>query len=241
MKNLIKIVVAITVFMPCLAMAEDLSMKWGLENTWSYIETSRGYQEDGAYYPETKGKKYRSFAFNNNPKVVDPMLKCFDRHFMLWNQYQNEIARRGGSAKPDRKDFERFKSERDPTCDQHAKQQAPVLYFDFVAKSSDQFVLEAIEITTLQFSEYKGGGFFKEEAWYDIVLSHNQGTKRYDVTRRLVFSGHGRCELRFWSDNYYDRQGWISPMGEYMIDIKFIFSTGGKQVSISTGPFKIDV
>jgi len=241
MKNFIRTIVAIIVLTPLPAIAENLSLTWGLENTLSYKETSRTYQEDGAYHLKTKGKRYRTFAFNNNPEVIDPMLKCFDRHFVLWAQYKNEIVRREGSAKPDRRDFEKFKLERDPTCDQHAKKQAPVLYFDFVASSSDQFVLEAIEVTTLQFSEYKGGGFFKEDAWYDIVLSHNKGTKRYDVAKRLVFSGHGRCELRFWSDNYYAGQGWISPMGEYMINIKFIFSAGGKQISVSTGPFKIDV
>jgi len=110
-----------------------------------------------------------------------------------------------------------------------------------VAKSSDQYVLEAIEVTTLGFSEYKGGGFFKEEAWYDILLSHTKGKKRYDVSKRLVFTGNGRCELRFWSDNFYENQGWIAPMGEYMIDIEFIFSVGGKRVSVKTGSFKIDV
>jgi len=228
-------------FAPSIVMAGDLSMKWGLQNTWSYIESSRGAEEDGAYRPKTKGKKYRTFAFNNDQKVVDPMLKCFERHFKLWDQYKNIPDINSGRLKPDKKDFVKFKSERDPSCDQHAVQQAPVLYFDFVAKSNDQFVLEAIEVTTLKFSEYKGGGFFKEEAWYDILLSHTEGMKRYDVAKRLVFSGNGRCELRFWSDNFYKNQGWIPPMGEYMIDIKFIFSAGGKPVSVKTGPFKIDV
>ena len=241
MKNLIKTIVVIVGLLPCIAIADDLVMTWGLQNTWSYHESRRGYQEDAAYHPEEQGEKYRTFGFSNAQDVLPPMFKCFERHFELWKQYQYIIKNRDGSPKPDRKDFERFKSEQDPTCDQHAKKQAPVLYFDFVASSSDQYVLEAIEVTTIRFSEYRGGGFSAGQAWYDITLQHKEGTKRYDVAKRLVFSGHGRCELRFWSDNYFDTQGWIAPMGEYLIDIRFLFSTGGRSISVSTGQFKMDV
>jgi hypothetical protein len=47
--------------------------------------------------------------------------------------------------------------------------------------------------------------------------------------------------LRFWSDNYYSNQGWIAPMGEYLIDIRFVFLMGGRTATVVTGPFKIDV
>lgn len=221
---------------PLATQAQALSMKWGLESTRSYRETERTLDEDGAVRSERAGKRYRTFAFNERDKaVLEPMLKCLQRHEQLWAQY------RKAHAKPVQAEFEQWKAEQDPACDQHAKQQAPVLYFDFVATSQDALVLEAIEIQTVRFSEYRGGGFFRQEAWYDIVLRHDKGTKRYDVSKRLAFTGTGRCELRLWSDNVYPQQGWIAPQGEYLIDIRFVFTSAGKPVSVSTGPFKIDV
>jgi hypothetical protein len=222
------------------AEAQDISLKWGLQNRWSYREEMRAMDEDAAVRKKTKEKTYRAFAFSEQSGVVEPMLKCFERHFRLWDRFKKAAAG-GGGGKLDRQAFEQFKAVEDPACDQQAKKQAPVLYFDFTSGSKEQFVLETIEVTTLGFSEYKGGGFSKEEAWYDITLAHKPGKKRYDVARRLVFSETGRCELRLWSDNYYEGQGWIAPMGEYLIDIKFIFSAAGMEKSVSTGPFKIDV
>lgn len=222
------------------ANAQDISLRWGLENAWSYRETTRKLDEDATVGTGGKQNTYRTFAFNNAPQVVDTMLQCFGRHFTLWEKF-NKTQDVSGPPDARRRAFDQYKASEDPTCDQHAKKQAPVLYFDFVANTKDEFVLEAIEITTLRFSEYKGGGFAKDEVWYDITLSHKEGRKRYDVSKRLVFSGTGRCVLRFWSDNFYENQGWIAPMGEYLIDIKFIFSSAGKQKVISTGAFKIDV
>lgn len=242
MKSSIKLILAIAVIVPLAAVADDLSMAWGLENTWSYWETQRTIEQDASWKPPSVGKKYRTFAFKDGKTEVNNLrFPCYERHFEFWDKYQDAIAESGDSAAPDRIDFEEFKSKNDAICDQHAKQQAPVLYFDFVGQPNQQYVLEAIDVTTLRFSEYMGGGFFKEEAWYDIVLSHNEGTKRFNVSKRLKFSGSGRCELRFWSDNFYEKQGWISPMGEYMIDIGFVFSDGDKEIVINTGPFKIDV
>ena len=237
MRSLISVTALLAVALSSAADAQKLSMLWGLENTWSYRETKRSLDEDGAVRSKKPQKEYRAFAFSNDKSVVDPMLQCFDRHFKLWDQYRKTL----GGGQPTKAGFEKFKSGEDPACDQHAKRQAPVLYFDFVSSPKDQFILEAIEITTLRFSEYRGGGFFKEEAWYDLLLSHKVGKKRYDVSKRLVFTGTGRAELRLWSDNYYAGHGWIAPMGEYLIDIKFIFSSDGREITVSTGPFKIDV
>jgi len=241
MKNLTKHVGLFALLLiASVARAQEISMKWGLENKWSYQETTRTLNDDASVHSNRGSRKYQTFSFNNNSAVVDTMLKCFERHFELWSKFTRTWSG-GDPSKSKRQAFEEFKSVQDPLCDQHAKQQAPVLYFDFVSKSKDEFILEAIEITTLRFSEYKGGGFSKEEAWYDVILSHAQGKKRYDVSKRLAFTGTGRSELRFWSDNYYAEQGWIAPMGEYLIDIKFIFSCAGKQTTVRTGPFKIDV
>jgi hypothetical protein len=35
--------------------------------------------------------------------------------------------------------------------------------------------------------------------------------------------------------------GLIGPMGEYFIDIRFVFLVGGCTASMVTGPFKLDV
>ncbi|MFZ4856961.1 MAG: hypothetical protein ACOYL3_11240 [Desulfuromonadaceae bacterium] len=238
MKNLIRAVAAVVISLPCIAVGGDLSLKWGLENNWSYSESLQ--PDYGETRPKAKAKKYRTFTLSGR-EVTESLRKCLERHFKIWDEYKVSLVAQPGQPKPDKKDFEKFKAERDPFCDQHAVKQAPVLYFDFIARSGEQYVLEAIEVTTLDFAEYKGGGFFKEEAWYDIVLQHKKGIKRFDVAKRLVFSGNGRCELRFWSDNFDASHGWSAPMGEYMIDIKFIFSAGGKRVSVSTGTFRMDV
>lgn len=231
--------------------AQGLSMKWGLENTWSYVETRRAEGEDLSVASKSKEQKYRAFAFNDRDREVrEPMLKCFQRHEALWDQFRKSGAQEKRStaraaapqdADADRLAFEAYKTKNDPFCSEHAKKQAPRLYFDFVGSPAQQYVLERVEVTTLDFSEYRGGGFAMKEAWYDIVLAHRKGVKAYEVEPRLVFSGVGRVQLRLWSDNFYPQMGWMAPMGEYKIDIRFVFSAGGKTVSVRTGPFKIDV
>lgn len=116
---------------------------------------------------------------------------------------------------------------------------APVLYFDFIG-NSQKYVLESIEIKTIDFDEYMGGGFFLNNAWYDIELKHEKGKHLYKVDKKLQFNGSGRAQLRFWSDNYYESMG-MSPMGCYLISLKFNFISNGKMISVETEPFKIDV
>jgi len=210
-------------------------LRWGLQNTFSYSEGVR--PRDGDAASRAKGPRtLRAFEFKEkDAKVREPMLKCFQRHDQLWDEFRKR------SPQPGQEAFEAFKRERDPFCDQFARQLAPSLYFDFNAPGGEPYVLQAIEVRTLGFSEYRGGGFARQEAWYDIVLPHKPGTRRYPVDKRLSFTGTGRCELRLWSDNQYPAMGWLAPMGEYTIDIRFIFSAGGREVSVATGPFKVDV
>jgi hypothetical protein len=230
--------------------AQQLSMTWGLENTWSYRELHQGrtYEQDAAYRPESGGKRYRTFEFIEGKKDVDePRFECLERHFQLWEAYQAAIKEGEipsppkGDPDSERRAFVAYKTQMDPFCTMHADKQAPALYFDFIADSPHEYVLRHIEITTLRFSEYMAGGFIKEQAGYDIVLSHKEGTKIVNIERKLAFSGHGRVELRFWSDNYYPKQGWIVGPGEYMIDICFVFSVAGGVAKVATGPFKIDL
>jgi hypothetical protein len=170
-------------------------------------------------------------------------LACLSGFERLWDKYRRSAPTPGAHAATDaaRDRFRAYLASEDPKCVGQLKKTAPRLYFDFTADTAAQFVLERVEVTTLKFSEYRGGGFAEKEAWYDILLSHREGVRAYFPEPRLVFKEHGRVTLRLWSDNFYPSVGWIAPMGEYTIDIRFVFSTADKTVTVSTGPFKIDV
>jgi hypothetical protein len=160
----------------------------------------------------------------------------FDRHHPLWEKYIETI---GENSELDKENFNLFVKREDPYFYGMAQRMAPVLYFDFVGLNKE-YVLETIEIETINFNEYKGGGFFQNNAWYDIELKHEEGIHTYAVNKKLRFVGSGRAELRFWSDNYYKNVG-LSPMGCFTINIKFNFIYDGKKVSVQTNPFLIDV
>lgn len=236
--------------LPTMLQAQHLSMRWGLENVWSYHEPAKGrtFNQDAAYKPAPAGKTYRTFEFIEGKKDVDePRFSCLERHFQVWEAYKKAIKEgkipTGGEFDSDsaRRSFAAYRTRMDPLCVAHADKQAPVLYFDFLADSPQEYNLRHIEITTLRFSEYRAGGFAREQAGYDIVLSHNEGKKIVNVEKTLAFSGHGRIELRFWSDNYYPQQGWITGPGEYLIDVRFVFWVAGRTVDVATGPFKMDL
>jgi hypothetical protein len=229
------------------SMAQKVDMKWGLENTWSYYEPVQGRADDedaAMHRPKSTARRYRTFAFAEAKReVLDPWLSCINWVERLWGVYQRSAPAPSAGAGADaaRELFRAHLGREDPKCVGQLKKTAPRLYFDFTTDTAGQFVLERVEVTTLRFSEYRGGGFAEKEAWYDILLSHRKGVKPYFPEPRLVFKEHGRVTLRLWSDNFYPNVGWIAPMGEYTIDIRFVFSTAGKTVTVSTGPFKIDV
>jgi hypothetical protein len=227
--------------------AERLDLQWGLENTWSYREEQPGRTDDVASIGRAGGagaRRYRTFAFNEGmAEVREPWLACIDAVMGLWGPYLEALpaAARGDRSDAARRAFQAHVRERDPGCVAQFRKTAPQLYFDFVADDAAQWVLEQVEVTTLGFSEYKGGGFAEGEAGYDLVLAHRAGLKTYRPEPRLVFKERGRLRLRLWSDNVYPNVGWIAPMGEYTLDIAFVFSVQGRRVTVRTGAFKIDV
>jgi hypothetical protein len=229
------------------SLAQKIDMRWGLENTWSYYEPAQGRAEDedaATHSPKSTTARYRTFAFaEGKAEVLEPFLTCLNEFMRLWDQYRRSAPAPSAGTTADfaRDQFRSFVACEDPKCIGQLKRTAPRLYFDFTADTAEQFVLERVEVTTLKFSEYRGGGFAEKEAWYDILLSHRKGVKSYFPEPRLVFKEHGRVTLRLWSDNFYPDVGWIAPMGEYTIDIRFVFATMGKTVTVNTGPFKIDV
>jgi len=215
--------------------SQSLSLKYGLESRHHTESNNLGMNQE---WPEAKkifSRKRVRFFQERLPH--DRLMDCFSRHWTAWEKFQKV----SGTSAATQDQFNRYKQQNDPGCSQFAKEIAPQLYFDFTAPGSENYVLEKIEVNTLGFGEYKGGGFFEREAWYDILLSNKPGIKTYDVDRRLTFQRTGRAVLRFWSDNFYPNAGWMAPMGAYILDIKFIFSANGRKVAVSTGPFMIDV
>jgi hypothetical protein len=206
-----------------------------------------------AYFQETKVPAEASSAIRAVAEPGDTLYRffqakddhhwaivaVFDRFNQSWLQYPKDES---SSVSVIKKGFTEFLNENDPRLLAKIRQLAPRLSFDFLGKNGTKYVLREIEIETIRFEEYSGGGFSDEEEWYDIELSHHVGIKRYSIEgKKLEFSdGSGRCILRFWSDNYYKNLG-MAPMGCYDIDITFHFWADGHRISVSTGRFKIDV
>lgn len=234
-----KILAVILVLIATNAVAEDnnFHVKWGLENPYFYSELKATKRQNAAMWPPVENGEvlYRYFTIREHDSTfwrkAEPL---FSRHHKLWNQYQSQ------QKKPNREDYLRFVRSQDPFFAGSIKEMAPVLFFDFIGIGAKEYVLDSIEVNTVDFEEYAGGGFFDKAAWYDIVLSTRAGIKRYEVDKKLRFNGSGRAELRFWSDNYYPTMG-MAPMGCFTIDITFHFLVDGKRESVTTGVFKIDV
>ena len=238
LKFLIKQILCLIIVTPILPVEaqNSLTIKWGLENTEYFREIQSTQEQNSTLHPtvKKKDKYYRDFV--PNAKYNEVILDFFKRHHKLWDEFKKSSPDKSTLTKLN---FARFASEKDPYFAGLVKSLAPKLYFDFVGQSKE-YVLESITITTINFEEFKGGGFSINEAWYDIELKHTVGTYNYDVDKKLRFNGSGRAELRFWSDNYYPNFG-MTPSGEYTIDIKFNFLIDGEKITVSTGTFKIDV
>ena len=174
-------------------------MKWGLENTWSYYEERQGrpdYDRDGL--PKARNDAIPGVCLRRRQeRSCVPWLSCIDGIKQLWNRYQRKAPTPGIGANADagRNQFREYIALEDPKCIGQLKKTAPRLYFDFTTDTTEQFVLERVEVRTLSFSEYKGGGFAEKEAWYDILLSHREGLRSYIPEPRLVFKEHGRVTL----------------------------------------------
>ena len=230
-------IVMITILFPLLGFAQSkLTVKWGIENKDLFQETKATSEQTSAYFPEAKpnDKKYR--FINAAPKYNKVAQIFFERHWQLWKEFEKQPKT---SATPTKQDFVKFAKEKDPYYYGIAKSLSPSLYFDFVGESKE-YVLESIEVKIISFDEYKGGGFSDNEAWYDIELKHMPGTYIYPIDKKLRFTGSGRAILRFCSDNYYENVG-LTPVGCYMISIKFNFLIDGIKTSVTTEKFMIDV
>ncbi len=234
-------ILMISYFLANISYSQDtIKMQWGLQNETFYAEHKTKDLPDSIdgvrkYLPPNS----KEFSLKEQVAIDNGMLDCFRRHNMLWSKYTEKCSKENRETQ--KEEFENYKKSNDLVCGPLFKTIAPELYFDFISSSSDQYVLDSIIIETIEFSEYKGGGFVEKEAWYDIILSPQTGIKSYPVEPKLVFTGTGRVQLRFWSANYYSSRGWISPMGAYILKITFKFLVKGKLIEVSTDKFLMDV
>lgn len=238
------ILVTIFSFFEIAVAAEEITfhMKWGGGSEFHH-EISAPKGSNAAYMaPAVEGEVlYRYFSVEKYSDAHTSLtLDLLKRHDRLWKQYHKFVKKEGFEGLDHREEFFEYVRVVDNFYPGATKRLAPSLYFDFIGVQQKEYVLEAIEVETLDFDEYSGGGFYDKESWYDILISPTVGVKRYDVSKKLRFNGSGRTQLRLFSDNYYPLAG-LTPMGCFMLDIKFIFFVDGKRESISTGAFKVDL
>lgn len=233
--------------LPAAALAEPPKLKWGLESTHYYSEAPVNPSQNLLLAKRNKKRNLsppppipsRAFAFKSQDAFKDGLDRCLNNHFAALRDYEGSLH----GAPPVQADFVSRRTARDPYCVMFSRLTAPMLYFDLTAKDERQYVLEEIVVDTFSFNEYAGGGFVEKEASYDIVVAHQVGRKAYPIGEvpSLAFKNTGRVTLRLWSDNYYPAQGWIAPMGNFLISITFRFRAAGRIEEVSTGPFSIDI
>lgn len=208
----------------------DFTMTWGLENDGVFREG----QKFSPSWLKWKTRPKRFFVFNGGAHHQEAD-ECTNRRMDLWFQYKKE------HPNTTKEQFDSFWQVREPRCVITMQRLAPTLFFDFAGKSGSHYVLRTVDVRTFDFSEYRGGGFEAKTSWYDLVIPHIPGVHSFQVERKLEFDATGRAQLRLWSDNYYASNGWVSPMGAYLIDITFHFECDGLENTLSTGPFQIDI
>ena len=230
-------VLIVTLVLANSAAAQQLTIRWGLDTPTDYYEekpaTATQNAADWSHTNEDE-ETFRYFTIVE-PAYTNAISPLFGRTTAWYDQHLQS------GADPTRRAFLSYVRTRDPYLVDRFRSLAPRLFFDFLGSRQTQYVLTDISVQVLDFSEYKGGGFADDVYSYDIVLVPEPGTYRYEIDRRLRFSGSGRIELTFFSDNFYPTMG-LSPMGAYMIDLTFIFlADGTTSIEVVTGSFKIDV
>ena len=217
------------------AWAADLAVIWGLDGPVEYRERRATAEQNAAQNPPAAAgaETYRYFNMVE-PDHSRAVLPLYDRTMALYQLHRD----RGGA--PTMSAFAAFVREKDHFLADSLQRVAPRLYFDFIGENQTEYVLTGIIVDVLDYFEYRGGGFAQDEAWYDLVLTPEPGAYHYPIDRKLRFTGSGRAEIRFSSNNFYDNVG-LSPIGAYMINLVFEFLADGKRVTVETGAFKIDV
>lgn len=217
------------------AQNQELSLKWGVEDSPLFHETKATSRQNHASVPPAgpHEKLYRYVTIT--PAYKKASSPIWTKHDSLWKEF---VKSKPTARTPQL--YMDYAKKNYPYIVASANLLAPQLHFNFMGKSNKVYILQSISVKTKAFEEYSGGGFVNEEAWYDIVLNHHHGTKEYTVNNQLRFTASGTATLRFFSDNFIQTAG-MAPMGCYMLTITFNFLSDGKIISVATEPFKIDV
>src|SRR6266850_1074518 len=124
--------------------AQTVNMKWGLENTWSYVEERRrGYDQNNR---PIANSDYRAFAFaSRKSEVIEPWSVCIGEIMGLWDRYKKDSAPMPREGVPDvavRDHFRERLARENPKCVGQLNKTAPSLYFDFTTTTAEKFSLE---------------------------------------------------------------------------------------------------
>lgn len=221
--------------------AYSLTIHWGLqEPTEYYTERAATAEQTAAYWPPAQegAETFRYFTISRergaNEEFNMVMAPLLERTMTLYDMH----LQAGGDAT--RAAFQSFLRRRDSFLVDSFRRLAPKLYFEFMGSQQNQYVLTGITVEVFDFNEYRGGGFANDEYWYDLILLPELGTYHYAINNNLRFTGSGRTELAFFSNNFYKSAG-LSPMGVYTINLTFQFLVNGQTLEVKTGQFKIDV
>jgi hypothetical protein len=219
------------------ATAQRLTAHWGLQSDVLYEEAREVPGSTSAVKSQSrKPATVRAFRIRE-PQYGSALMSFLQRHNQLVPLYRKTLPPPGSAIT--REQFVSWAKDQDPVYIASGRRLAPVLYFDFIGGSGKEYVLTRIDVKTIAFEEYSGGGFFDQQAWYDIELSKDSGSKTYQVDRKLRFTGTGRAEIRFLSGNYYPSSA-MTPLGSYLISMRFVFLVDGKEVVFDTGKFRVD-
>ena len=207
--------------------------------------------EDGSH-PERQvgGSRYRTFAFaKGKSEVREPWLACINEVMRLWGPYQSSApplgANAGADAARDRVSGAPRASQGPQARGAASKKTAPRSRISSSSPISPTSSCSSAWRSRRRASPNTRGRFAEKEALdHDILLvAATEGVKPYVPEPRLVFGGPrpgdaaalvGQAPIR--------NVGWVAPMGEYAIDIRFGFSVAeednalGKQrpVEVST-------
>ncbi len=235
MTKRINLFLVLCVFSQLDVLSQELLLEMGLDSGSFYMETTAMRNETSAMrLPSKDTTKYRFFKPDDLHEKVQYQLGL--RHNSLWAGYSSSYE----TDERSREGYMKYARERDEYFITFANLLAPTLYFDFFGESGKEYILLYIIVKTIRYDEYRGGGFSNNEAWYDIELRSKKGTKRYPIDKKLRFTGSGRVELRFWNDKFYKSVG-QSPIGNYFIELTFVYLSNSKKIKVKTEPFKLDV
>jgi hypothetical protein len=118
-------------------------------------------------------------------------------------------------------------------CEGLAARIAPVLDFAFDSDKAGTYVLDRIEVECLRVFRYRGAGFSKESAHYDLPLPTQRGTKSFPPLKPLVFTSTGTIQLRCWPDMKEDDGVALD------LNFHFIFRSEGQDFPVNTGKFTL--